>query len=147
MRKSLYYGYVIAAAGFWVWFVAFGIHLTFSVFFVPVSEEFRWTRADTALASSLSGVMMGLLALIMGWLTDRLGPRLVVCFFGSFLGIACLLLSRVTELWQFTLCHAVVLSIGTSTVSVPIMATVSRWFACRNTALFVMCLQVITIHV
>ena len=132
MRKSLFYGYIVAAAGFWVWFIAFGIHLTFSVFFVPVSAEFPWTRADTALASSLSGVMMGLLALIMGWLTDKLGPRFVVTFFGSFLGIACLLLSQVTELWQFTLCHALVFSIGTSTASVPIMATVSRWFVKRR---------------
>jgi MFS family permease len=132
VRKSLFYGYIVAAAGFWVWFVAFGISLTFSVFFVPVSTEFHWTRADTALASSLSGVMMGLLALVMGWLTDKLGPRFVVSFFGSFLGIACLLLSRVTELWQFTLCHALVFSIGTSTASVPIMATVSRWFVKRR---------------
>ena len=132
MRKSLFYGYIVAAAGFWVWFIAFGITLTFSVFFVPVSTEFHWTRADTALASSLSVMMTGLLALIMGWLTDRLGPRFVVSFFGSFLGIACLLLSRVTELWQFTLCHALVFSIGTSTASVPIMATVSRWFIKRR---------------
>ena len=131
-RKSLFYGYVVAAAGFWVWFIAFGISLTFSVFFIPVSSEFHWTRADTALASSLSVVMMGLLSLIMGWLTDKLGPRFVVTFFGSFLGIACLLLSRVTELWQFTLYHALVFSIGTSTASVPIMATVSRWFVKRR---------------
>jgi sugar phosphate permease len=68
----------------------------------------------------------------MGWLTDKLGPRFVVSFFGSFLGVACLLLSRVTELWQFTLCHALIFSIGTSTASVPIMATVSRWFVKRR---------------
>lgn len=132
MRKSLFYGYTVAAAGFWVWFIAFGISLTFSVFFIPVSTEFHWTRADTALASSLSLVIMGLLSLVMGWLTDKLGPRFVVTFFGSFLGIACLLLSRVTELWQFTLIHALVFSIGMSTASVPIMATVSRWFIKRR---------------
>ena len=79
-----------------VWFIAFGISLTFSVFLVPVSTEFHWTRADTALASSLSVVVMGLLALVMGWLTDRLGPRFVVSFSGLF-SVACLLLSRVTE--------------------------------------------------
>jgi hypothetical protein len=73
VRRSLFYGYVVAAAGFWVWFVTFGIHLTFTVFFVPVSTEFHWTRADTALASSLSVVMMGLLALMMGilWIFEN----------------------------------------------------------------------------
>jgi MFS family permease len=132
-RKSLFfYGYGVAVAGFWVWFLAFGIYGTFSVFFVPVSTEFHWTRADTALASSLGGVMMGVLGLAMGWLTDKLGPRFVVCFFGSFLGIACLLLSRIAELWHFTILHALILSAGASTASVPIMATVSRWFVKRR---------------
>jgi MFS family permease len=127
-KSSLFYGYIVAAAGFWVWFIGFGLYSTFSVFFVPVSAEFGWTRADTALASSLCGLMMGALALIMGWLTDRLGPRFVVTFFGSFIGIAFLLLSRTTEWWQFILCHALISAIGISTASVPIMATVSRWF-------------------
>ena len=93
-KSRLFYGYIVAAAGFWVWFIGFGIYGTFGVFFVPVSSEFGWSRADTALASSLCGLMMGALALIMGWLTDRLGPRFVVTFFGSFFGIAFLLLSR-----------------------------------------------------
>ncbi len=131
-KSKLFYGYIVATAGFWVWFIGFGIYGTFSVFFVPISTEFGWTRADTALASSLCGLMMGLLALIMGWLTDRLGPRFVVTFFGSFMGIAFLLLSRTTELWQFTLNHALISAIGISTASVPIMATVSRWFNKRR---------------
>jgi len=127
-KSRLFYGYIVAAAGFWVWFIGFGIYGTFSVFFVPVSTDFGWTRADTALASSLGGLMMGALALIMGWLTDRLGPRFVVTFFGSFFGIAFLLLSRTTEWWQFILSHALISAIGISTASVPIMATISRWF-------------------
>lgn len=132
-RKSrFFYGYGVAIAGFWVWFLAFGIYGTFSIFFVPVSTEFHWTRADTALASSLGGVMMGVMGLAMGWLTDRLGPRFVVGFFGSFLGIACLLLSRIAELWHFTALHALVLAFGASTASVPIMATISRWFVKRR---------------
>ena len=75
---------------------------------------------------------MGLLGLVMGWLTDKLGPRFVVSFFGSFLGIGCLLLSRVTALWQFTVVHALIVCLGASTASVPIMATVSRWFVKRR---------------
>lgn len=47
-RKSTYfYGYVVIAAGFWVWFISFGIHGTFSVFFLPISSEMSWTRSDT----------------------------------------------------------------------------------------------------
>lgn len=132
-RKSRsFYGYRVAIAGFWVWFLAFGISTTFSVFFVPVSSEFNWTRADTALASALSLMVMGVLGPLMGWLTDKLGPRFVVTFFGSFLSVSCFLLTQVTELWHFTVLHALVLSTGVSTAAVPIMATISRWFAKRR---------------
>lgn len=131
-RSRIFYGYAVAAAGFWIWFIAFGIQGTFPIFFVPVSGEFHWTRADTALASSLSGVMMGVLGLGLGWLTDKLGPRFVVGFFGSFLGIACLLLSQIAALWHFTLLHALVMAVGASTAAVPVMATVSRWFVKRR---------------
>ncbi|MDP2644140.1 MAG: MFS transporter [Desulfobacterales bacterium] len=131
-NSTLFYGYIVAAAGFWIWFIGFGTIGTFGVFFVPVSAEFDWTRADTALASSLRSLTMGLMAFFMGWMTDKLGPRFVVVFFGSFLGIAFLFLSRTTTLWQFTLYHALISAIGMSTASVPIMATVSRWFARRR---------------
>ncbi|MBW1802187.1 MAG: hypothetical protein JRJ85_15840, partial [Deltaproteobacteria bacterium] len=43
-KSKLFFGYIVAAAGFWVWFILFGIYGTFSVFFVPVSTAFGWTR-------------------------------------------------------------------------------------------------------
>lgn len=131
-KKKLFYGWIVAAAGFWVWFIGFGIYGTFSVFFIPVSSEFGWTRAETSLAASLGGFMMGALALIMGWLTDKLGPRFVVTFFGSFLGLSFLLLAHISTLWQFNFMHVIISPIGMSTASVPIMATVSRWFQKRR---------------
>lgn len=131
-RKKFFYGYIVAAASFCVWMVGFGTTGTFSMFFVPVSTEFGWSRAETALASSLGGIVGSILALVMGWLTDKLGPRLVVSVFGSFLGIGFLALSQMQALWQFHIIYALILPIGTSTLSVPVMATVSRWFAKRR---------------
>ncbi|MBN2061530.1 MAG: MFS transporter [Deltaproteobacteria bacterium] len=131
-KSKPFFGYIVAAAGFWIWFILYGAYCTFGVFFVPVSAEFGWSRADTSLALSLNGLISGLLSLIMGLLTDKLGPRIVVIFFGSFSGIAYLLLSHTTTLWQFILYHALFSSIGISTVSIPIMATVSRWFIKRR---------------
>jgi MFS family permease len=64
----------------------------------------------------------------MGWLTDKLGPRRVVVTLGSFLGICYLLMSQVQSLWQFQLNYIIVGSIGVSTLNVPVMVTLSRWF-------------------
>jgi len=131
-KRRFFYGYIVAAAGFGVWLIGFGTQGTFSVFFMPVSSEFGWTRAETALAFSLSGMVMGLLALGMGWLTDKLGPRIVVTVFGSFAGIAFLLLAQTHSFWEFQIYYALVAAIGLSTASVPIMATIARWFVKRR---------------
>lgn len=130
--RNFFHGYIVAAAGFGVWLISYGTSGTFNMFFVPVSSEFSWTRAETALASSMSTLVGAIVALGMGWLTDKLGPRLVVSIFGAFSGIALLILSQVDSLWQFQLGYALILPIGTSAVIVPVMATISRWFVKRR---------------
>lgn len=132
VKPRFFYGYVVAAAGFGVWLIGFGTISTFGVFFKPVLTEFGWTRAETALAYSLSMIVAAALAITMGWLTDRLGPRVVVTVFGSFLGICYLLMSRVTAIWHFQLNYGLVGAIGVSTLAIPAMATVARWFVKRR---------------
>ena len=128
-QPRFFYGHVITAAGFIIWFIGWGAFTpSFSVFLKPLLAEFGWSRADASLAYSLSFLVQAGFAVIMGWLTDRLGPRLVITVLGSFLGICYLLLSRVTTLWQFQLTYALVGGIGMSTLSVPVMVTLSRWF-------------------
>jgi MFS family permease len=132
-RSKFFYGYVITAAGFTIWAIGWGTFTpAFSVFFKPLLAEFGWSRADTSLAYALSFLVQAGVAIVMGWLTDRLGPRIVVSVLGSALGICYLLMSRVDSLWQFTLTYAVVGGIGVSTLNVPVMVTVSRWFVKRR---------------
>jgi MFS family permease len=131
-EKRFFYGYVIVAAGFSVWLVAFGTFTAFGVFFKPVLVEFGWTRADTSLGYALAILVMGVVSIPIGWLTDQLGPRIVVTLFGSFLGISYFLMSQMHALWQFHIYYAVLTAIGMSTATAPIMATVARWFARRR---------------
>ena len=132
-KPGFFYGYVVTAAAFFVWLVGFGAHTTsFGVFFKPLLTEFGWTRADTVLGYSLSICISGFLGIFAGWLTDRLGPRIVMIVFGSFLGICYLLLSQVSAVWQFQLYYASMASIGASALLVPIMATIARWFVKRR---------------
>ncbi len=127
-KPSFFYGYVVVAAVFGIWLIGWGTHQTFGVFFKPVLTEFGWTRAEMALAYSLAQIMHGALAITTGWLTDRLGPRIVVMVFGSFLGISYLLMSQVSTIWQFRLYYGLVGAIGLSAFTIPVMATIARWF-------------------
>lgn len=127
-KKKSFYGYHIVSAGFVIWLISGGSFSTFSIFFLPISNEFGWSRAEISLAMSMSSIVSGVLALGTGWLTDRLGPRLVITVFGSFLGISALLTAMVSELWQFQLNYALVNALGTSIIFAPMMATIARWF-------------------
>lgn len=128
-EKRFFYGYIVAAAGFAIWLIGWGTYTPcFSVFFKPLLAEFGWSRAETSLAYSLSFLVQAGLAIVMGWLTDRLGPRIVMTVLGSFLGVSYLLMAQVSALWQFQINYALVGGIGISTLTVPVMVTVSRWF-------------------
>jgi MFS family permease len=98
------------------------------VFFKPLLAEFGWSRAETSLAYSLSFLVQAGLGIVMGWLTDRFGPRIVMTVLGSCLGVSYLLMSQVSNLRQFQINYALVGGIGISTLSVPVMVTVARWF-------------------
>ena len=131
-KSRFFYGYVVAAAGFSIWLIGWGIHTTFGVFFKPMLTEFGWTRAETVLAYSLLFIVQAVLGIVVGWLSDKIGPRIVVTVFGSFLGICYLLMSQVNAVWQFQLNYALAGGIGLSALVVPIMATMARWFVRRR---------------
>jgi MFS family permease len=126
------YGYVIVSSAFllmtamWMGFYSFGI------FFKPVLKEFGWTRAVTAGAFSLCSFVQGLLAIAMGALTDRFGPRLVMTLCGLLLGAGYLLMSQLNALWQLYLFFSIVIGIGMGGSFAPMMTLTARWFVRRR---------------
>lgn len=132
-NHRFFYGYIIAAAGFITWFFGWGTYVVcFGVFFKPLLVEFHWRRAEISLAYSIFLFTQAALGITMGWLTDKLGPRILVTIIGSCLGWSLILVSQVSSLWQFVISFAVVGGIGASILNVPIMATVTRWFVKRR---------------
>jgi len=112
--------------------VMFGVYYAFGVFFKPMLTEFGWTRATTSGAFSLSWIVSGLLAIVMGRLTDRFGPRLVMTLCGFFLGLGYLLVAQISAVWQLYLFYGVIIGIGMGGSFVPLMSTVARWFVKRR---------------
>jgi MFS family permease len=106
----------------WTAFYSFGI------FFKPVLNEFGWTRAVTTGAFSLCSVIQGLLAIAMGGLTDRYGPKVVMTICGVFLAAGYLLMSHLSSLWQLYLFFSVILGIGMGGSFAPLMTLTARWF-------------------
>jgi MFS family permease len=112
---------------------AWGTYRTFGIFFEPVSKEFGWTRAMTSGAFSLSTVLNGLFSIVMGRLTDRFGPRVVMSACGLFLGLGYFLMSQLKSVSELYLFYGVIVAIGMSAAYVPIVSTVARWFVKKRT--------------
>ncbi len=127
-QTGFFYGNIIVAAVFLIMVVIWAGFYSFGVFFKPILNEFGWNRALVSGAYSISSILMGLLGILMGWLNDKLGPRIVMTVSGFFIGTGYLLMSRITAVWQLYLFYGVVLGIGMGGSYVPIMTTVARWF-------------------
>lgn len=126
------YGYVIVASAFVLMAVMWMAFYSFGIFFKPVLKEFGWSRAVTAGAFSLCSFIQGLLAVVMGALADRFGPRLVMAMCGVLLAAGYVLMSQLHTLWQFYLFFSIILGVGMGGSFAPLMTLTARWFTARR---------------
>ncbi len=118
-KAGLFYGYIIVAASFVIVALTWGTIQSFGVFLKPLSAEFGWMRASTASAISIFMVLVGLIYMLTGKLTDRFGPRVVITICGLLFGLGHLLVSRIESLWQLYFIYGVPIALGTSGSFVP----------------------------
>ncbi len=127
-KPRFFYGYVIVATCFLVMTLAYGAQNTFGVFFKPMAAEFGWSRAATSGPFALYMVVSGILSIISGRLSDRFGPKLIVSLGGAILGTGYILMSRTNSLWELYLYYGVLVAAGSSSMYVPMVAMIARWF-------------------
>lgn len=124
----VFYGYVIVAAAFLITAVGWGANRTFGIFLPTLTQEFGWTRAGISGSFTICMVVLGIITLTVGRLTDRLGPRplLIACSF--FMGVGFLMCSQIESLWELYVYFGIFTGIGLSGVYVPMYSIVARWF-------------------
>ncbi len=113
-------------------FTVIGLLFSYSLFFKVFEAEYGWSRALLSGCASLTFFMMGVLAIFVGRLSDRLGPRIVLATTGLLYGIGFALISVVTEPWHLFAIFGVFISLGMSTHDVVTLSTVARWFDRRR---------------
>jgi len=128
----LYYGYVVVASAFALQAIGWGIHNSFGVFFNPLLNDFDWSRAALSGASSLSFLFHGVAAILLGGLSDRFGPRLIMTCCSFILGVGYVMMSQVTSLWQLYLFYSFIIGVGISGTDVVLLSTIARWFVKRR---------------
>ena len=131
-NPKFFYGYIIVLASFLIHMVMLGVFFTYGIFFKPISTEFGWSRAMISGAHALCEVVLGVLAIVAGRLTDRFGPRMVIVACACFLGMGYLLMSQINTGWHLYLLFGVIVGIGMSGCLVPMTSTIARWFVRRR---------------
>jgi MFS family permease len=130
--STIYYGWIIVAVCFVVLTLTSLVATSFPIFYVPVLENFKWSRGSTAIALSIHLILSGVSAPFAGGLIDKFGPRLIMPLGALVSGGALVLLSRSTALWQFYVTFGLIAAIGISTLHItPLTAVTSNWFV-RN---------------
>jgi MFS family permease len=127
-ESKFYYGYAIVAASTIIMTAGVGIYYSYSVFFESLLTEFGWSRAVTSGAFSVSILVAGLLGIVMGRISDRVGPKAICIFSGIVLGLGFILMSRVDSPWQVFAIHILLLASGVSGLWPAVVSSVPRWF-------------------
>jgi MFS family permease len=127
------FGWVIVGVSFIILALAYGVHYSFSLFFVAFLKEYGWSRSITAGAFSLFLMIHAMIGPFVGGMVDRIGPRRAIFLGSLFLGIGLVLCSFIQAWWQFYLFFGVITAIGVgSTGWIPNTTMIQQWIKVRR---------------
>ncbi|WGT47096.1 MFS transporter [Tessaracoccus lacteus] len=133
MKRSLHPAWVVAMVACLVLLGAAGFRAVPSVFMDPLHMEFGWSHGTIGLAMTVNMTLFGLFSPFAASLMDRFGMRPVVVFALTMIAAGSAFSVSMTQSWQLTLYWGVFVGLGTGSMSMAFVATVTaRWFVARR---------------
>lgn len=131
--KGGFYGWWIILGSTAILFVSSGIGFYgHGVILDPLRNQYGWSKGTVSLAVTMYFATTGAMGLLIGRFIDQYGPRPVLILGSTIMGIGFLLLSRVSQLWQFFAVY-LLMAIGWSGTSlIPISTLITNWFIRRR---------------
>jgi MFS family permease len=130
-KAEIFYGWWIILAAAVGLFLCYGpvVVYTFGVFFKPLSQEFKWSRAEISLGFSISLVAMCGIFPLIGRLVDRFGARKVIVPSALIFGLSLISFSFLSaHRWHFYGLYLVMGIAGAGTGSASYFSVLSHWF-------------------
>jgi MFS family permease len=124
----IFYGWFIVGAGFLILFASWGAFFSYSVFIIPLSDEFVWSRASTAGVASVNLLLFGAGSIASGRLVGRYGPLAVNLAGGLLVGGGLALSAAIQSLGELYFFNGLIVGLGLSAGWAPLTATIARWF-------------------
>jgi len=128
-KFRLHYAWVILAAACVLSIAARADSASFAVLIDPLVEKFGWKRGDISFAYSLAFLGGMPAMLVIGWLGDRYGARMLMIGASFLISAGTVLLGTIKELWQFYVVYGLFVgSLGNAAFMVLLPVIVTRWF-------------------
>lgn len=129
-QTDLSYGWTMVAVTFFLTGLSFGGAGTVSVFILPLTQEFGWSRGQVAFGYTTFGLAT-VFGIMWGRLADRYGARPLAIFGACAMAVSLLLLSRQTSLYQYYGLYFLFGAVGHAVMNGPLYSNVGFWFS-RN---------------
>ena len=128
-RLPFFYGWVVLGCLCLTGFARQGPAVaTMSIFVVPMTSEFSWSRAAIAGAVSLGGVLAAIVAPPLGPVMDRRGARLMLCLAVLGTGLSTMALSLTPSLVVFYLLFCFARMIWAAPFELGLYGALNSWF-------------------
>ncbi|WP_167099621.1 MFS transporter [Amycolatopsis granulosa] len=128
-RARIHPAWFVAFAAFVALVGAAGFRAVPGVLIDPLHEEFGWSTSTISSAVSINLLLYGVTAPFAAALMERLGMRRVVVGALVLVAAGSGLTVFMTASWQLLLCWGVLVGLGTGSMALAFVATVtSRWF-------------------
>jgi MFS family permease len=131
-KARLQYGWVIVAAAFLITFITCGVNYSYGVFFLPLVNEFGWSRGLAAVVVLIAGLVYAVTLPVIGLLADRCGYKWVLSISAALLSIGLILSSQIHDLWQLYVFDGLFIGLSFSASFAIPVALVATWFARRQ---------------
>jgi predicted MFS family arabinose efflux permease len=129
VRPRLHWAWVVAAVSFVALIGAAGFRATPGALIEPLQREFGWTTGTISLAVSINLMLYGLTAPFAAALMERFGVRAIVAGALFLVATGSGLTVFMTQSWQLLLFWGVLVGLGTGSMALAFVATITgRWF-------------------
>lgn len=125
--------WIVAVATFLTMIGAAGFRSAPGVFMPALHDEFGWEMGTMSLAVSINLVLYGLAAPFSAALMERFGIRRVAAVALLLIALGAILPIWMTAQWQLLICWGLLIGLGSGSVSMALVATITgRWFVARR---------------
>nr|BFF25548.1 hypothetical protein GCM10025732_35130 [Glycomyces mayteni] len=132
-RRTVHRAWWVAAVSFVALVGAAAFRATPSVFIEPLHDEFGWSHGTISAAISVNILLYGLFSPFASALQERYGIRRVVSIALGLIALGGGATVFMTESWQLVLCWGFIVGIGTGSMAMAFVATITnRWFIARR---------------